>query len=110
MFFFLMIRRPPRSTRTDTLFPYATLFRSPVRAREILVQPVPEPEIRGVVQRITGEFILRPDAGVAFDHDLLQPLADIDDHHLIDEGRFLIGQVEFYAARAPFENEIGRAS
>src|SRR3546814_9657217 len=33
MFFcivFLMIRRPPRSTRTDTLFPYTTLFRSEV--------------------------------------------------------------------------------
>src|SRR3546814_8371184 len=27
-FFVLMIRRPPRSTRTDTLFPYTTLFRS----------------------------------------------------------------------------------
>src|SRR3546814_4222501 len=27
-FFFLMIRRPPRSTRTDTLVPYTTLFRS----------------------------------------------------------------------------------
>src|SRR3546814_21058886 len=27
-----MIRRPPRSTRTDTLFPYTTLFRSPVDA------------------------------------------------------------------------------
>src|SRR3546814_3421507 len=32
--FFLMLRRPPRSTRTDTLFPYPTLFRSPrVRGR-----------------------------------------------------------------------------
>src|SRR3546814_15993145 len=28
LFFFLMIRRPPGSTRTDTLFPYTTLFRS----------------------------------------------------------------------------------
>src|SRR3546814_20792183 len=28
MVFFLMIRRPPRATRTDTLFPYTTLFRS----------------------------------------------------------------------------------
>src|SRR3546814_18371548 len=28
LFFFLMIRRPPISTRTDTLFPYTTLFRS----------------------------------------------------------------------------------
>src|SRR3546814_16476594 len=27
-FFVVMIRRPPRSTRTDTLFPYTTLFRS----------------------------------------------------------------------------------
>src|SRR3546814_11295978 len=32
--FFLMIRRPPRSTRTDTLFPYTTLFRSRARSRE----------------------------------------------------------------------------
>src|SRR3546814_5510559 len=29
-----MIRRPPRSTRTDTLFPYTTLFRSAARPRE----------------------------------------------------------------------------
>src|SRR3546814_13434847 len=29
--FLLMIRRPPRSTRTDTLFPYTTLFRSNAR-------------------------------------------------------------------------------
>src|SRR3546814_4477759 len=34
IFFFLMIRRPPRSTRTDTLFPYTTLFRSPRRIRD----------------------------------------------------------------------------
>src|SRR3546814_11037681 len=32
-FFFLMIRRPPRSTRTDTLFPYTTLFRSHAHIR-----------------------------------------------------------------------------
>src|SRR3546814_17873743 len=29
IFFFLRLRPPPRSTRTDTLFPYTTLFRSP---------------------------------------------------------------------------------
>src|SRR3546814_237223 len=33
-FFFLMIRRPPRSTRTDTLFPYTTLFRSGLPDRQ----------------------------------------------------------------------------
>src|SRR3546814_15440908 len=31
-----MLRRPPRSTRTDTLFPYTTLFRSPVERRQSL--------------------------------------------------------------------------
>src|SRR3546814_10110096 len=31
-----MIRRPPRSTRTDTLFPYPTLFRSPALRRILL--------------------------------------------------------------------------
>src|SRR3546814_5260042 len=39
LFLFLMIRRPPRSTRTDTLFPYTTLFRSyfvPVQHQYIL--------------------------------------------------------------------------
>src|SRR3546814_17031478 len=34
-FFFLMIRRPPRSTRTDTLFPYTTLFRSDEPGEEL---------------------------------------------------------------------------
>src|SRR3546814_9118103 len=48
VFFFLIIRLPPRSTRTDTLFPYTTLFRSagrhdhrhPGRAKLVL-QPDP---------------------------------------------------------------------
>src|SRR3546814_12277046 len=36
--FFLMIRRPPKSTRTDTLFPYPTLYRarSPELAEEVV--------------------------------------------------------------------------
>src|SRR3546814_3727796 len=39
-FFFLMIRRPPRSTRTDTLFPYTTLFRSrPGSSRDGIADP-----------------------------------------------------------------------
>src|SRR3546814_2343449 len=33
-----MIRRPPRSTRTDTLFPYTTLFRSRGRAATLLAR------------------------------------------------------------------------
>src|SRR3546814_1420459 len=37
-FFFLRIRRPPRSTRTDTLFPYTTLFRSKAIERHAMGQ------------------------------------------------------------------------
>src|SRR3546814_8358912 len=41
--FFLMIRRPPRSTRTDTLFPYTTLFRSGRRRRGSAPRPSGRP-------------------------------------------------------------------
>src|SRR3546814_7959178 len=61
MIFFLMIRRPPRSTRTDTLFPYTTLFRSvvsegPVRRGEVIAGflrrlRVEEPGMASVEQR-----------------------------------------------------------
>src|SRR3546814_18210277 len=43
--FFLLIRRPPRSTRTDTLFPYTTLFRS-LQGRVLL----------GSVRKIDGKL------------------------------------------------------
>src|SRR3546814_15111745 len=39
-FFFLMIRRPPRSTRTDTLFPYTTLFRSHISEGRHMAQEI----------------------------------------------------------------------
>src|SRR3546814_20715125 len=42
LFFFLMIRRPPRSTRTDTLFPYTTLFRSSHAEGNPAAQEVPD--------------------------------------------------------------------
>src|SRR3546814_12827355 len=45
---FLMNRRPPRSTRTDTLFPYTTLFRSPWLFR----RPVDLPERRADRQEV----------------------------------------------------------
>src|SRR3546814_16596543 len=58
-----MIRRPPRSTRTDTLFPYTTLFRSAVEtigarkfgrmaARVIVIARAHEKEIAGEVDRL----------------------------------------------------------
>src|SRR3546814_4284943 len=46
-FFFLMIRRPPRSTRTDTLFPYTTLFRSSLGFRRAYRDEAQVPQVEG---------------------------------------------------------------
>src|SRR3546814_14196361 len=61
-----MIRRPPRSTRTDTLFPYTTLFRSPRAAglrphRLALRQPQPGAEPRTRVDHAVASH--RPAGG-----------------------------------------------
>src|SRR3546814_3878279 len=50
-----MIRRPPRSTRTDTLFPYTTLFRS---APRIIDRSISNASLHGVIlpQRVINIF------------------------------------------------------
>src|SRR3546814_12818771 len=57
-FLFLMIRRPPRSTRTDTLFPYTTLFRSAAAALEVRTD-----HARGLFCRQQGEARQRREVG-----------------------------------------------
>src|SRR3546814_1391295 len=60
-----MIRRPPRSTRTDTLFPYATLFRSPLA--DTGLDPLPQRVIGQGGQDLVGDALLgaqAPEAGV----------------------------------------------
>src|SRR3546814_18200897 len=61
LFFFLMIRRPPRSTRTDTLFPYTTLFRSAgVRSGSASDGPARDRRcLRPATARTRGQFPLR---------------------------------------------------
>src|SRR3546814_11096536 len=88
IFFFLMIRRPPRSTRTDTLFPYTTLFRSDVALDAPVVEPVPVA------------------AGHAFD-DVLHDLVDAHDglHTTRKRHRKGIRARQGYGA----SGEIGRA-
>src|SRR3546814_13592053 len=46
-----MIRRPPRSTRTDTLLPYTTLFRSIAIGLQLVYQPL----YLCIVQKLTGQ-------------------------------------------------------
>src|SRR3546814_11710489 len=56
VYFFLRIRRPPRSTHTDTLFPYTTLFRSPfVIVADFLLDELGGLELVGEPRRI-GEL------------------------------------------------------
>src|SRR3546814_8994869 len=63
-FFFLMIRRPPRSTRTDTLFPYTTLVRSLLGRQEaqiasrILVQTKPPIDVAEAITTNEGVYDL----------------------------------------------------
>src|SRR3546814_2896707 len=64
LLFFLMIRRPPRSTRTDTLFPYTTLFRScravdAARAQAARDRRRPVPRRRNERQRDRGARLSR---------------------------------------------------
>src|SRR3546814_12579071 len=55
MFFFLMHRRPPISTRTDTLFPYTTLFRSERFVQIVgLLRRRPDPRIPEFLTRRSG--------------------------------------------------------
>src|SRR3546814_15815673 len=82
-FVFLMIRRPPRSTRTDTLLPYTTLFRSgPERQvivagarREQVEKAVAGHDVTVVTQEPqlgTGHAVLQAEAALAgFDGDVL---------------------------------------
>src|SRR3546814_13753733 len=65
LFFFLMIRRPPRSTRTDTLFPYTTLFRSlqPVEPGPHIGRPAApagRPRARRDLAQLVGQHV-RPE-------------------------------------------------
>src|SRR3546814_2827959 len=60
VFVFLIIRLPPRSTRTDTLFPYTTLFRSLSRASEkseeahVFIDYMSQPAIQATMSRKVG--------------------------------------------------------
>src|SRR3546814_8628035 len=71
--FFLMIRRPPRSTRTDTLFPYTTLFRS----------------LEGAVDLTRGDLVVRILRVLRLVHEL-GPTAKIDP----EAGLLLYGEPE----------------
>src|SRR3546814_19338063 len=72
-FFFLMIRRPPRSTRTDTLFPYTTLFRSSVAGQVTITFDTPDN------LAYNGSFAVQPPADSDMDHSTITATATVAD-------------------------------
>src|SRR3546814_6156951 len=66
-----MIRRPPRSTRTDTLFPYTTLFRSPLG-----ITPRPD---HPVISQFRDSLLVRADRVVEIYRDNKERCLVVDD-------------------------------
>src|SRR3546814_6267225 len=91
-----MHRRPTRSTRTDTLFPYTTLFRSDVVALERLLQRVPQRTQAEPLVPLPG--VARQDAAIVLADRLEQALADEHLDGLVDargEAVLVPGQEQF---------------
>src|SRR3546814_9205576 len=79
-----MIRRPPRSTRTDTLFPYTTLFRSDERAakRRATTERDDSPTMKAASRPAT-------------------PAPSLDGMRFIEGGAFTMGSDRFYSEERP---------
>src|SRR3546814_15282146 len=121
-----MIRRPPRSTRTDTLFPYTTLFRSgrgagvvaQARERKVGAQRVEQRERlrRGGIlsEQAVGELVAdvgelrRREMAREFerrDPAHVRPLAGIEP---LGEGNLLPRMIPLETGRAPWRERVGQ--
>src|SRR3546814_8039438 len=86
-----MIRRPPRSTRTDTLFPYTTLFRSETRHCFVALRSIKSFDLNDhddVVGRFSADHMqvhgVHIDERAALEREVLEHFfADFEDEHLI---------------------------
>src|SRR3546814_11725761 len=96
-----MIRRPPRSTRTDTLFPYTTLFRSEV-ARATSAAPT---YLKGHEHTPSGRIFI--DGGVWANNPVMVALVDVLSAYDISPDQIDI--LSIGTGNPPFE-QIGRAS
>src|SRR3546814_6801183 len=103
IFFFLMIRRPPRSTRTDTLFPYTTLFRSWESA-----PPQASPAGRSPRRpRVRSSDVARPHAARCAIRRRERSRAHLSEHALWDDDN--ISRLQRHVgARVSLLEQIGR--
>src|SRR3546814_16635207 len=99
-----MIRRPPRSTRTDTLFPYTTLFRSEGDRHAVVVRTHVKRVLvgqRNIDRRAgRGPLALRRDPGKAATGGLTQDVA---------KGGGQQGDAMLLLAPQSYDGKIGRA-
>src|SRR3546814_16641222 len=102
-----MIRRPPRSTRTDTLFPYTTLFRSYplVVAPDLNVVTEAQAKHLEAYVRGGGHLVLGPRSGMKDDANALWPQrqpgplaallgARVAQYYALDDGVGITGAIE----------------
>src|SRR3546814_4811249 len=119
-----MIRRPPRSTRTDTLFPYTTLFRSAIGELEIVIVDLPVEdrilELEAAEIMLVDRIVVGREAViVAHDPEDLRAAAKAAEQgDVADQRRNARSHHDLVAARAmdgpakrviEFGDEIGRA-
>src|SRR3546814_4192227 len=89
LFFFLMIRRPPRSTRTDTLFPYTTLFRSSNSMTEkVAHRPPRRVDLRLAAHRLGKAAGIEP--GAVRPGQMSRDIGDGSDHRRPGLGRAVV--------------------
>src|SRR3546814_13570412 len=97
-----MIRRPPRSTRTDTLFPYTTLFRSVLLAGKVGGVAVREMAALGQVHAHDGvarRYQREEDRGIGLRAGMWLDVGVVAVEHLLDAvDRQLLGNVDELAA------------
>src|SRR3546814_13606635 len=93
-----MIRRPPRSTRTDTLFPYTTLFRAMVSGdlADLLAMHVAQRLAGPTKAADRGDEVLRPFAG------------NLDAEEELECGVYVVDRHSLFR-RATQDDQIGRA-
>src|SRR3546814_2791631 len=68
-----MIRRPPRSTRTDTLFPYTTLFRSHPGSSRVLADSPGEDEVYHVMPQVIRALLESAERDVVISNAYIVP-------------------------------------
>src|SRR3546814_19969065 len=102
-----MIRRPPISTRTATLFPYTTLFRS-AAGRQLLLDAAENGEREQVAVQVDGTqrvIVARNRIG-----DALRIRVRVEDRHHRNAERAGFGNGDVFLARVDDDNDAGQRS